>query len=529
MVENGAFGIADHFNANNVDLAGPPKMTVSIFERGDRAGAWSAIATPADKATDLLRPANWEIVSLVCLTIYYLIVGGTLESDALDVACLIGSAIFATILFASAWRMASMDSKALWLGLFWMRISTAVYFGVGCMGSLFFSEDTREQARSFFWVQPDVQAKTNLVLTLGVLIFFSACIVWTSVLKGEKFNRDAANGGDQLLWLCAISFAGLGYAVKYLIVSPYNFGAFGNIVLPGALITLIYLAPVGLFLLTLWTLRHAPKYAVIPTLLVSTDLVMGVLQFAKSQVILPLIVYILAVLQYKSTPRRLVISAFAVLFIFQIIVPMVTFGRAENQLRYGNIAEGSLEERLEIMQAYFTDGPKAQSDRSDFQGTLARISYGTLAGAAIKLRDSGQPGDSLISIFYFFIPRAIWPNKPIFDGGARFNEAVTGNSASFSWMGIYAESYWNLGWLGLPIVMIPLSAVYVFLGRIAIKVMNRGKWLHFPAVLMGMLMGLRVDGEVVADQTASWFVCLIALGFAMPLDRLVRAFISSRP
>jgi hypothetical protein len=347
-------------------------------------------------------------------------------------------------------------------------------------------------------------------------------------MKAEKFDNAATETGDQLLWLCAISFAGFGYAVKYLIVIPYNFGAFGNIVLPGALVTLVYLAPVGLFLLTLWTLRHAPKYALIPTLLVSTDLIVGVLQFAKSQVILPLIVYILAVLQYRSNPRRLLLSAIVVLFVFQIIVPMVTFGRSENQLRYGNIAQGSLEERIEIMETYFAEGPKEQADRSDFQGTLARISYGTVAGAAVKLHDSGQIGDSLLSLFFFFIPRAIWPNKPIFDGGARFNEAMTGNAGSFAWMGIFVESYWNLGWFGIPIVMIPLAAIYVFLGRLTIKIMSLGQWLQFPIVLLSMVMGFRVDGEVISDQVASAFICIMVWAAMAPLDRLVRGFLTKQ-
>ena len=503
-------------------------MTASTFEENARFRAWATRAAASDKPVDLLRPAAWEIVGLACLIVYYLIFSEMLESDALDVACLVGSAFFAGILFAAAWRMAALDAKALWLGVFWLRITTGVYFGIGCMGSLFFTEDTKEQARAFFWVQPDVQAKTNLILTVGVFVFMLASMVWTSVFKPEKFNASEAEDGDQLLWLCAVVFAGLGYFVKYVIVIPYNFGAFGNIVLPGAVGALVYLAVVGLFLLTLWTLRHAPKYTVIGTILVCTDVVVGILQFAKGQVILPLIVYILAVLQHKSNARRLTVAAAVVIFIFQTIVPMVSFGRSENQLRYGNISQGNLAERVEIMESYFTEGAKQQIDRGDFQGTLARISYGTVAAAAVKLHDSGQPGDSLLGLFYFFIPRALWPDKPIFDAGGRFNEAVTGNATSFSWMGIYVESYWNLGWLGIPIVMFPLSAIYIFLGRMTIRVMTLGKWLQFPAVLLSMFMGLRIDGEIISDQTASTLICLIVWMLATPLDRLVRAFIAKQ-
>lgn len=501
-------------------------MTASTFEENARFRAWATRAAAGDKPVDLLRPAAWEVIGLACLVIYYLIVSETLESDALDVACLIGSSVFAAILFAAAWRMAALDAKALWLGVFWLRIATGVYFGIGFMDSLLFTDDTREQARAFFWVQPDVQAKTNLVVTFAVFTFFAASMLWTSVFKPEKFEAAEAEDGDRLLWLCAVAFSGLGYFVKYAIVIPYNFGAFGNIVLPGALVTLLYLAPVGLFLLTLWTLRHAPKYAVIGTILVCTDIMVGVLQFAKGQVILPLIVYILAVLQYKSNGRRLAIAAAVVFIVFQTIVPMVSYGRSENQLRYGNISEGTLAERIEIMERYFTDGAKKQADRSDLQGTLARISYGTVAGAAVKLHDSGQPGDSLLTLFYFFIPRAIWPEKPIFDAGGRFNEAVTGNATSFSWMGIFVEPYWNIGWIGIPAIMLPLSAIYVYLGRMTTRIMTLGKWLQFPAVLLGMVMGFRVDGEIVSDQISSTVVCMIVWAFATPLDRLVRAFIA---
>ena len=144
--------------------------------------------------------------------------------------------------------------------------------------------------------------------------------------------------------------------------------------------------------------------------------------------------------------------------------------------------------------------------------------------AAIVQYDSGQNGESLRDIFTVLIPRFLWPNKPVYNVGARFNLAVADNPESASWMGAYVEAYWNLGWFGLPLVMVPLALAYWALGRLTIVILKEAKWLHFPVAFLAAYTGMRIDSDIVTTQVTSILICFVLHYGAGILDRWAGAF-----
>jgi hypothetical protein len=76
-------------------------------------------------------------------------------------------------------------------------------------------------------------------------------------------------------------------------------------------------------------------------------------------------------------------------------------------------------------------------------------------------------------------------------------------------MGYFAEAYWNLGWAGIPLVMIPLGAVFFGFARYAQFVLQEGKWLHFPGVFLGMFLGVRVDGSLVTELFVTSLIAIV--------------------
>jgi hypothetical protein len=75
-------------------------------------------------------------------------------------------------------------------------------------------------------------------------------------------------------------------------------------------------------------------------------------------------------------------------------------------------------------------------------------------------------------------------------------------------MGYFAEAYWNRGWAGIFMAMIPLGAVFFAFGRYAQFVLQERKWLHFPGVFFGMFLGIRVDGSLVTEVFVSSLIAL---------------------
>jgi len=198
--------------------------------------------------------------------------------------------------------------------------------------------------------------------------------------------------------------------------------------------------------------------------------------------------------------------------------------------RHGYIDSGDLEERLEILSTYFTSAVSEDSTVGELS-PLARFYYAGAMTAAAAQYEAGRPGRTLADAYTILIPRAIWPNKPVYDVGAQFNLSVVGDANSSTWMGIFVEAFWNLGWIGIPIVMIPLAIAYGMLGRMVIVILKESKWLHFPVALFGVWMGMGVDSGIVQTQFALFFGCLIIYFLAnlveSPLLKLLG--ISSRP
>ena len=110
-----------------------------------------------------------------------------------------------------------------------------------------------------------------------------------------------------------------------------------------------------------------------------------------------------------------------------------------------------------------------------------------------------------------------WPDKPITTQSAvDFNIAATGIATSASSPGLFAEAYWNYGWTGVILLMMPLGLLLALLSRYAIDVFHRESWLYFPVVLLAMRIGFRTDGYYVPDILGA-LVILISLQLVLYL------------
>ena len=271
-------------------------------------------------------------------------------------------------------------------------------------------------------------------------------------------------------------------------------------------------APVGLFLLTLWTVRYRPSMLPVPIALVVFDVLIGLLAFNKSMVMLSALMFTLALLHNRATFSRMITSSIALVSLFILIEPVVGYGRTELSRNFAAIRSASFAQRMDILDKYITSGAadRAAEAGAEFQGSRVRISYVHVVAPAMEFYDRGTAGDSLYDALTILIPRALWPEKPIYDQAARFNEMINGSMTSASWMGYFGEGYWNLGWISLPLIMFPIGVMFFFYGRYALQILEQKQWLHFPSIFLGMFLGIRTDGSLVTEVFGT---CAIALAY----------------
>ena len=101
---------------------------------------------------------------------------------------------------------------------------------------------------------------------------------------------------------------------------------------------------------------------------------------------------------------------------------------------------------------------------------------------------------------YAFIPRLIWPGKPVITSMAtKFNELLTGNPESASSPGIYGDLYWEGGWPAVIIGSFILAIMLSFVGSFSMRALETRQWHLLPIIMLGLRIGYRVDGWFAAD------------------------------
>ncbi|BBE72926.1 hypothetical protein [Oharaeibacter diazotrophicus] len=474
---------------------------------------------------DVIRPATWEVIGLGLLTLGYLLSREMFDEGGMAVVNVVGPGLFGLILCGGALRIALIDRKALWLPYFWFRLSCGIYFGLGTSVRAVFNDLTNHIIDSYYWIQPSELFKVNVICSAGGFLFYLTSFLIHSVWPFAPKPPTGENR-SRLLFLCAATYCTIGYTLKFAVVVPYTFVNTDPTALPGIVLNLTHAASVGLFLLTVWCARYARRLLFVPTLLLCADMLLGSLQLAKVNVLLPLILYLLGLVMTWWSPRTLIAAAAVVWVTFLTLVPAVQYGRAELERRTGSINIGTVSDRLEILGNYMND-TSAYVERSREYNSLSRMYYAHVMAASVTSYDNGNPGYSLYNVLTVLIPRSLWPEKPVYNVGATFNLMVIGDDNSSTWMGLFAEAYWNFGWWGLPIMLIPLALGYEVASRLVYDILQRERWLHFPVVMLSAWCGMRSDSDFATTQFAMLTVVFVLMAILDKVEPAVLGFIGA--
>jgi hypothetical protein len=385
-------------------------------------------------------------------------------------------------------------------------------------------DEIRLYLQEFYLFNSEEIAKVNVIVAVActmVLISANIChgiIGYFRQPRAKKAHRAPMSAGGREMLTIGLLFLAVGGSIKYLLEVPYAFGWLDYGV-PGSVAAFGYLAYGAVFFLTTWSWQYARRSFPLILALVLFEMTVGMLLFNKTEVLTVLIIFLIAFLRQKVTLARLGSITVIILFCFATIVPIVSDGRAElSRLK----DEASLTQRLAILENVIEN--TENSEYTDPKNSAAvRLSYVNQASFAVRRYDTGQPGNSFVNILAVFIPRALWPEKPIItEVGNQFYAEATGNSQfSAASPGVFADCYWNFGWPGVILLMIPMGIVLLLLSRYSLDVVRRELWLYFPVVLMGMRIGFRTDGFFVVDIVGGT-VILVSLHFVLKFaDRFV--------
>lgn len=448
----------------------------------------------------LLAPAFDELALLFFMTI----MGGIalmLEGwwlTALNVAI---PAVLMFTMARGALRSLRQSVATVWSPLVWMRAAIFFYGGFGTFTVLFGNDALRDYAEVFFVFYAGDILKYNVVVLAFTLTMLSACKLYLLVIGGRRSVTEIFNPQRSSIDLTVIGglFVITGLAANLLFIVPYQFG-FVNTTFPTLISEVAQAAYIGIFLSLVALARsRSPLLGVVVAIGVGLAFI-GLLAFSKSSAVMPVVMMMLAYFYAKPSVTRLLVMAGTTLAVFFVSAPLVDHGRYLMQVRYGGIdAPAPPDERFDMLASYWDPRTLVAGDEEIDYASL-RFSYVNVGSFVTSLRDQGQEGDTYANALAVFVPRALWPDKPVItETSRRLSYEATGNWNNSVAPGLAPEAYWNDGWFGVAVMGAIIGLIVSVWSVYSLAVQVAGAWYLFPVVLLGVRMGSRFDGFFVSD------------------------------
>jgi len=439
---------------------------------------------------------------LLCILLLSALIGYTGTSDLIT---WVGPALLFIGCLVTGYRLAKANSVSLLLPYSWFLVATAIFFGFGPLLYNFGNPSTilrvqytwQLQGSDLFWVNFNnvfgvfvVSLTYYIVMGIKKRVFGSILITAKPIFSEKKL---------------VLGLLLLGSLVKYTLVLPYEFGF--RPILPGSVLAAASLMKLVLFLLGYLAARYRGKWVYILVAVAAIELTVDVLRLSKTEVLTTLFMPVLGVFYYSHRIRLLVITGLVVIIVYFTLYPVVVAARGEIIRAYGNHYNATLSQRVDILTSGVLENSKGQNT-SD-QGWWRRLNYAHVQAFAMREYKSGRPGDSYKNMFSVFVPRVLWPGKPILSNiSIDFTELYRGHRGSATGLGVFAEAFWNGGWLMVLAISSVIGIIFATLTKLMYPYLVMREFLFLPAAFLGIKIGTKVSGYFVTGYLGAFVIFL---------------------
>ena len=451
---------------------------------------------------DDLEPTYREILFAAVMVLWFLMGMTAAPPGSEDTINTIGLIAFSILLAWAAYHQMKRNTASLWTPLLWYRVATMSYFGIGSLVPIWINGETLDLMKGFYAFFGYEIVKLNLLITVFNLVFiFTIKIVFIIMRRNDAFRKIYIGNIISPSNLDMIVFGSIsltvGSLVNYFVVFPQTVGLI-NLSAYATLAQLSILGWIGYFMVIYWGLQNRrPGLVLLAIVLALGESAIGFFQMSKAFMLMPIVMVGVAFIYHRRTLPRIAIFITFFVSLFMTLTPLVGYVRLANMMYYSGAAPFTEVPKIYI--SYFTDGsdPNRYSDTED--GWM-RLSFVNAATFVINQYDHGMPGTSYRYWSIVWIPRAIYPSKPIITDVAReLSYAANGNYNSSSSAGLAAEAYWNGGWVATIGIAIIVALILGSWSIYSFVVIQRKAWHLFFIFLIGMRMSIRVDGAFVSD------------------------------
>lgn len=445
-----------------------------------------------------------------------------LSSVALDQLSLfnrVAPFYFIGVLLFSAFRIAKTNAANIWTPAFWLLICTSVFFGFGPLVEVYGNEMTRYRL-----------SVHNLAITSAELFYanrlsyFSSYMLMVGFTLHLYFNRRiwrrAADPNERSYkgsilnpHLIILTFVVGGMLVVHGIIMPASWGMI-DMVVPGAISSMAAIVDVGFALATYMALRGSRPMTMLIILLWPLHLFLTALAFAKAPIITALMLPAIGAFLAHRSILRLAVASAVLMVTYSLANEYVYQGRVQIYNETGTIWNADYERRLEIAQSYFTEERALAAEynpRADEQSWWMRLNYSNVQVMAMEFRENGTQMDTLSQVWSMFIPRFLWPDKPIYTSpGNEFYYLVNGHEGSSFGVTVFGDIYWQFGWTGTIFILPLLGWFYAMISWRAVKAMQQRSFINMPLVLISILLSTSALTNFLANGIIAFIPVYVA-------------------
>ncbi|MEQ1802921.1 MAG: hypothetical protein ABL989_13415 [Gammaproteobacteria bacterium] len=421
-----------------------------------------------------------------------------------------------------------------------VSIFMGIYFMLFAIGGL--AQIIDGAAAELMWGQGALKVSDSSALTasdfvviIGGLCFLAGYFL-TDRARGRRHSKFLANEWRHssvmllgfVMWLIGFIFmlaydstVSVFYMPKTILGVPLS-----------AASNLKFLSPMGaVMLIYLFTREY--RTALIGTLLaviIGSEFVFGFIASSKEISFRIAVLFLLGLYYVRG---RVNLKIIAVMLIVSIPY-MLYFNAYRMQMMEGgfkNPAEAfaKFAENLDVV--------KSKTEREDevaessIRSLSGRIDHKVYIDIIVAGTEGGKVpmlyGESLGYFFTSFVPRALWPNKPVTTTGQMFNRMFGLSASRYTYVPTtqLGDLYWNFGW---PAVIVGMLAMGFIFARMAGAFLDEFRMTlpRFLCLLMATYyLSVYFSGNIATEY--STFVRLLIVIWL--LDRLLRQMGVSRP
>lgn len=479
-------------------------------------------------AIEAIPPRHW-----VRLAVAYLALGAValwyaprvdpFSWQAQGVWCLTGLAVASPMLLRAlrkGFAVVLTDHRMVFLAAF------SLYFLLGAALPALGPERQIESSLNYYPTDPGSAMRVNAVNALGFGVALLTSALSRGRWLGTQADRVAARASRLRPHWVVVLFLVLGAAATTYRIQ-FDLG-FREGVVPGVVRTLGQLSLVAIFMATSSRGSRERTLRWLGVALTVVLVVVGAMQFMKSEALLPLVALTAGLALRFGSWRILPLGLTLLVAAFVMLGNLVDYGR-------GIVATSVRPTTLADRGTYLREGWERIPDLADSQryGYWSRLCYVPVQVAGMDFQDQGNGGNGLQLLGWVVVPRLLAPDKPSMT--SMFGELhlkITGAEGSANAPGIFVSGYYHGGWWGLWVASVLCGWILAQTSAIARAVHTHQAALMVPFSLLGMFIAFRIDGDFVPDYAGVFMYILYPLLIAallVPAKRYQRGAGSGQP